>query len=182
MDKIISKVVLSQEELSDITSRLGAQITKDYKGKNLIIVSILKGAIMFMTDLVRKIDLPCKLDFMETSSYFGGLTNNGGNVKILKDLSMNIRDMDVLIVEDILESGYTMECVIRMLKSRLPSSLKICSLLDKPSKRKVNIKPDYVGKEIPREEFVLGYGMDYDEKYRNLPFVGVINKDLLGKK
>ena len=173
IEDAVSKVILTEEEISKIIKQLGAKITEDYKDKNLLMVSILKGSSLFMSDLMRNIKLPCSVDFMEVSSY-SGLTNNGGNVKIIKDLSIDIKDYDVLIVEDILESGYTLQCVMRMLGSRNPKSIKICTMVDKPQKRKVEIKADYVGKKIG-DEFVIGYGMDYNEKYRNLPFIGIIN-------
>ena len=169
----VSRVILTEEEIFEINKRLGEKITEDYKDKNLLMVSILKGSSLFMSDLMRNVKLLCSVDFIEVSSY-SGLTNSGGNVKIIKDLNIDIKDYDVLIVEDILESGYTLECVMRMLNSRNPKSIKICTMVDKPQKRKVKMKADYVGKEIG-DEFVIGYGMDYNEKYRNLPFIGVIN-------
>lgn len=171
-EDVVSKVILSKEDIAEINQRLGKQITEDYKDKNLLMVSILKGSSLFMSDLMRQVGLICPVDFMEVSSYSG--VSSTGNVKIIKDLSIDIENYDVLIVEDILESGYTLECVLRMLNSRNPSSIKICTLVDKPQRRKVDIKADYVGKEIGNE-FVIGYGMDYNEKYRNLPFIGIIN-------
>ena len=173
IEDAVSEIILTEDEIAKINKRLGVEITRDYQGKNLLMASILKGSSIFMSDLMRNIKLPCEIDFMEVSSY-SGLTNSGGNVKILKDLSIDIEDYDVLIVEDILESGYTLDCVMRMLRSRNPKSIKICTFVDKPQCRKVDMKADYVGKTIGRE-FVIGYGMDYNEKYRNLPFIGIIN-------
>lgn len=173
IEDAVCKIILAEDEIAEINRRLGAEITKDYGDKNLLMVSILKGSSVFMSDLIRNVNLPCEMDFIEVSSY-SGLTNSGGNVKILKDLNVDIEGYDVLIVEDILESGYTLECVMRMMNSRNPKSIKICTFVDKPQCRKVEMKADYVGKTIGRE-FVIGYGMDYNEKYRNLPFIGIIN-------
>lgn len=173
----VKKILFSKEELLQTVKRLGKQITEDYKEKNLLLVSILKGSVVFMTDLMREIALPCQIDFMSVSSYTG-TKNGGGNVNILKDLSTDIKDFDVLIVEDILESGYTLKCVMDMLKLRKPSSIKICTLLDKPNCRKAGIEAEYVGYKIP-DDFVIGYGMDYNEKYRTLPFVGVLNPECI---
>lgn len=170
---VVSKILVTEQEIAEINKRLGAEITKNYAGKNLIMVSVLKGSSIFMSDLIRNVDLPCVIDFMEVSSY-SGMTGGNGNVKILKDLSVDIKNCDVLIVEDILESGYTIDCVIRMLNSRNPGSIRICTFIDKPQRRKIDIKADYVGVETG-SEFVIGYGMDYYEKYRNLPFIGLMN-------
>ena len=169
----IKKVLFSREELSDTAKRLGKQISEDYKDKNLLLVSLLKGSVLFMADLMREITLPCAIDFMSVSSYTG-TKNSGGNVNILKDLNIDIKGYDVLIVEDILESGYTLKCVTEMFKLRNPASIKICTLLDKPNCRKTDIEAEYVGHKIP-DDFVIGYGMDYNEKYRNLPFIGILN-------
>ncbi len=169
----IKKVLFSREELSDTAKRLGKQISEDYKDKNLLLVSLLKGSVLFMADLMREITLPCAIDFMSVSSYTG-TKSSGGNVNILKDLNIDIKGYDVLIVEDILESGYTLKCVTEMFKLRNPASIKICTLLDKPNCRKTDIEAEYVGHKIP-DDFVVGYGMDYNEKYRNLPFIGILN-------
>lgn len=169
----IKKVLFSREELSDTVKKLGKQISEDYKDKNLLLVSLLKGSVLFMADLMREITLPCAIDFMSVSSYTG-TKNSGGNVNILKDLNIDIKGYDVLIVEDILESGYTLKCVTEMFKLRNPASIKICTLLDKPNCRKTDIEAEYVGHKIP-DDFVVGYGMDYNEKYRNLPFIGILN-------
>ncbi len=173
MMDFITKIVLNKEELAGTVKRLGEEISCDYKDKNLLMISLLKGSVVFMTDLMREITIPCKIDFMAVSSY-NGTTNGGGNINILKDLNIDVKDFDVLIVEDILESGYTLKCITKMLSSRSPRSMKICTLLDKPNSRKASIQAQYVGHEIP-DEFVVGYGLDYNEKYRNLPFIGVLN-------
>lgn len=169
----ISKVLLSKEEITEIVSRLGAEITRDYKDKNLLVVSVLKGSVMIMADLLREIKLPLRIDFMAVSSYGSG-TSSSGNVKIIKDLDINLAGYDILIVEDILDSGATLSSLKEILLTRKPNSVKICTFLDKPERRKADIKADYVGAQIP-DEFVVGYGLDYDEKYRNLPYVGVLS-------
>lgn len=169
----IEKVLLSEEQLKEIVQRLGAEITKDYKGKNLVLVSVLKGSVLFMADLMREIKIPCSIDFMAVSSYGSG-TKTSGVVKIIKDLDTDVvNGADLLIIEDILDSGVTLEYLMKILSARNPNSIKICTLLDKPERRKANIFADYAGAQIP-DAFVVGYGLDYDEKYRNLPFVGAL--------
>ena len=176
----IGKVLLSEEDLKNIVERLGAQITEDYKDKKLVLVSVLKGSVIFMADLMRAINLPCQIDFMSVSSYGSG-TKTSGVVKIIKDLDNEIVcGNDLLIVEDILDSGVTLEYLMKVLSARNPSSIKICTLLDKPERRKANIKADYAGAQIP-DAFVVGYGLDYDEKYRNLPFVGALKPSVYEK-
>ncbi|MBQ7015309.1 MAG: hypoxanthine phosphoribosyltransferase [Clostridia bacterium] len=168
-------VYISEEDTRKKIKELGKKITEDYKnveGK-LLLVSILKGAVVFMTDLMREIDLPLSIDFMIVSSYGSG-TVSRGNVKIIKDLDINISDYNILIVEDILDSGYTLSKIIEMLKTRNPKSLKLCSFLNKPDRRVANVELDYCGFVIP-DEFIVGYGLDYDEKYRNLPYVGILH-------
>lgn len=172
----IEKVYYSEEELHDIVERLGKQISEDYKDKNLLMVSILKGSVIFMADLMRSITVPCKIDFMCTSAY-GAKTSNTGAVKIVKDLDINLEGYDVLIVEDILDSGKTLSYVKGLLEGRNPRSIKICTLLDKPERRVVDLMADYSGTEVP-DEFVVGYGLDYDEKYRNLPYIGVLKEEI----
>lgn len=169
----VEKILLTKEELSEISERLGKKISDDYKGKNLVIVSLLKGSFIFVADLIRNIKIPSVVDFMAVSSYVG-THNGGGKVNIIKDISQNVEGKDILIVEDILESGHTLRCVVDMFLKRNPKSIKICALLDKPNARKADIQADYVGSVIP-DEFVIGYGLDYSEKYRNLPFIGTIN-------
>ena len=169
----IDRVLLSEEDLSNIVKRLGAEITKDYEGKKLVLVSVLKGSVIFMADLMREIKVPCTIDFMSVSSYGSG-TKTSGVVKIIKDLDTDVVEgADLLIVEDILDSGVTLEYLIKILSARNPKSVKICTLLDKPERRKANVFADYAGAQIP-DAFVVGYGLDYDEKYRNLPFVGAL--------
>lgn len=168
-------VYLSREDIKKKIEELGRQITEDYKGsdKKLILVSVLKGSVVFMADLMRAIDLPLSIDFMIVSSYGAG-TTSGGNVKIIKDLDINVSDYDILIVEDILDSGYTLSKLMEVLKTRKPKSLKLCTFLNKPERRVVPVDLDYCGFEIP-DEFVVGYGLDYDERYRNLPYVGILH-------
>ncbi len=169
----IDRVLLSEEELNGIVKRLGAEITNDYKDKNLVLVSVLKGSVIFMADLMREIKLPCTIDFMSVSSYGAG-TKTSGVVKIIKDLDTDVVEgSDLLIVEDILDSGVTLEYLIKILSARNPKSIKICTLLDKPERRKANVKADYAGAQIP-DAFVVGYGLDFNEKYRNLPFIGAL--------
>ena len=172
-NKDIKEVLLSEEEIKAVVKRLGEQITKDYEGKNLLLVSILKGSVVFMADLMREIKSHCKIDFMAVSSYGSG-TRTSGSVKILKDLNIDLEGYDILLVEDILDSGVTLSNLKAMLMLRKPASLKICTFLDKPERRKADIVADYTGVQVP-DEFVVGYGLDYDEKYRNLPFVGVLS-------
>ena len=169
----IEKVLLSEEDLKAIVERLGKEISNDYKDKKLVLVSVLKGSVMFMADLMRAITIPCVIDFMSVSSYGAG-TQTSGVVKIIKDLDAEVvNGADLLIVEDILDSGVTLEYLMKVLSARNPASIKICTLLDKPERRKAPIKADYAGAQIP-DAFVVGYGLDYDEKYRNLPFVGAL--------
>ena len=176
----IEKVLLSEDELKKIVEDLGAKITEDYKGKKLVVVSVLKGSVVFMADLMRAIKIPCSIDFMAVSSYGSG-TKTSGVVKIIKDLDSEVVcGSDLLIVEDILESGVTLEYLMKVLSARNPNSIRICTLLDKPERRKANIRADYSGAQIP-DAFVVGYGLDYDEKYRNLPFVGILKPEVYEK-
>lgn len=168
----IKEVLISEEQLAAKVAELGARISKDYEGKKLIILGVLKGSVVFMTDLLRQITIPVEMDFMAVSSYGSG-TKTSGVVKILKDLDRLIQGYHVLIVEDILDSGMTLSYLTELLRDRNPASIRIATLLDKPDRRKVDIKPDYVGFAIP-DEFVVGYGLDYAELYRNLPYVGVL--------
>ena len=172
MREDIKEILFTQEDLKAITKELGEKVTRDYKDKKLYLVTILKGAVVFLTDFMRNVDLPCEVDFMVVSSYGSGVTSSG-NVKIIKDLDVPLEDKDILIVEDILDSGNTLKFVVDMIKKRHPKSVEVCALLDKPSRRIADIQAKYVGREIP-DEFVVGYGLDYDEKYRNLPYVGVL--------
>ena len=172
----LESILLSEEQIGNIIKRLGKQISEDYKGKNLLLVSVLKGSIVFMADLMREITVNCKIDFMAVSSYGSG-SQSSGHVKIIKDLDINLDGYDLLIVEDILDSGNTLSKLKVLLLSRNPKSVRICTFLDKPSRRTADIVADYVGAEIP-DEFVVGYGLDYDEKYRNLPCLGILKRSV----
>ena len=176
LNKDIKEVLVTEEQLKEVNERLGAKITEAFKDKNLLVVGILKGSIYFMTDLTRYIDLPLKLDFLAVSSYGGG-TSSSGAVKILKDIDINLEGYDILLVEDILDSGRTLHYVCEMLKTRKPKSVSIVTLLDKPERRVVDLTPDYVGCQVP-DEFVVGYGLDYDQKYRNLPYIGSLKREI----
>lgn len=176
MHQDIDKILVSEEELRSINARLGAQITKDFAGKNLLVLGILKGCVFFMTDLVRNIDLPLSIDFMSVSSYGSG-TESTGHVKITKDIDIDLSGYDVLLVEDILDSGRTLKYVSDILKTRGANSISIVTLLDKPDRRIAPVKPDYVGCDVP-DEFVVGYGLDYDQKYRNLPYIGSLKREI----
>ncbi|WP_418964972.1 hypoxanthine phosphoribosyltransferase [Cetobacterium sp.] len=171
MDYTIEKMI-SEGELQARIKEVAKEIEKDYAGKNLICVGLLKGSIMFMADLLKNVELDLAMDFMKVSSYHGG-TDSTGVVKILKDVDEDLTGKDVLIIEDIIDTGLTLESVKKFLMSKQPKSLKVCSLLDKPSRRKVEMVGEYIGFEIP-DEFVVGYGLDYDELYRNLPYIGKV--------
>lgn len=172
----IAEILLSEEEIKSIVTRLGEEISRDYKDKNLVLISVLKGSVIFMADLMRAITVPCKIDFMAVSSYGSG-TKTSGVVKIIKDLTEPIEGADVLIVEDILDSGVTLSYLKKLLLARNPASIRICTLLDKPERRKADITADYAGTHIP-DAFAVGYGLDYDEKYRNLSFIGVLKPSI----
>jgi hypoxanthine phosphoribosyltransferase len=172
-DGTIETVLIPADQLQAKVAELGAAISRDYAGKNLLLVGVLKGALLFIVDLARAIDLPVELDFMAISSY-GAATETSGIVRILKDLDTDIAGRDVLIVEDIIDSGLTLNYIVEHLRNRGPASLRICSLLSKPARRRVNVNIDYYGFDIP-DAFVVGYGLDYRQQYRNLPFVGVLN-------
>ncbi len=175
----IKEVLLTKEEIDEVVKELGKKITEDYKGKNLFLITVLKGAVVFLGDLMRAIECPCEIEFMVVSSYGSGTTTTG-NVKIVKDIDVPLEGRDVLIVEDILDTGLTLDFLIDLLKNRNPASIEICTLLDKPSRRKADIQAKYTGRQIP-DEFVVGYGLDYDEKYRNLPFIGVLKPEVYSK-
>lgn len=166
------KVLLSEEEVDARIQAIGEQISKDYAGKQVHLVCVLKGGSFFMCELAKRISVPVSLDFMSVSSY-GSDTKSSGVVKIVKDLDESLKDKDVIVVEDIVDSGRTLSYLLEMLRDRGPKSLRLCTLLDKPDRRVVNVKVDYTGFEIP-DEFVVGYGLDYDQKYRNLPYIGVV--------
>ena len=177
MDQDIDHILVSEEQLRQKVAELGAQISRDYEGRDLLMVSILKGGAVFMADLMRTVTIPCAIDFMVVSSYGGANTESTGLVKIVKDLDADLSGKDVLIVEDILDTGIALSNLLPMLRLRNPSSVKLCTILSKPSRRKADIEPDYLGFEVP-DEFVVGYGLDFDEKYRNLPYVGVLKPEI----
>ena len=175
----LTQVLVTREEIAAAVKKLGEQITRDYQGKELMLVGILKGAVVFFADLVREIDLPVKMEFMAVSSY-GATTKTTGVVKLVKDLTVDITGMHVLIVEDIVDSGMTLSFLKENLINRGAASLHIATLLDKPERRRVPLSVDYFGFTIP-DEFVVGYGLDYDEKYRNLPDIGVLKPEVYEK-
>lgn len=169
------EVMISEEEVNRRIRELGEQISRDYAGRQIHLICVLRGGSFFMCELAKRITVPVSLDFMSVSSY-GGDTKSSGVVKIVKDLDDSIRDKEVLVVEDIIDSGRTLSYLMAMLQDRGPKSLHLCTLLDKPDRRVVDVDVDYTGFRIP-DEFVVGYGLDYDQKYRNLPFIGVVKFD-----
>jgi hypoxanthine phosphoribosyltransferase len=172
---VVDHILVDEQALQRRVVELGRSISADYEGKDLVLVCVLKGGVTFLTDLMRQLSVPHEIDFMAISSYGGQRTESSGVVRILMDLHANIAGRDVLLVEDIVDSGRTMDYLLRMLSAREPASLRVCTLLSKPSRRVVDVPLDYIGFDIP-DEFVLGYGLDYDEKYRNLPYVGVLKQ------
>lgn len=172
----IAKILISPEQLQQRVAELGEAISRDYAGKDLLLVCILKGGVVFLSDLIRAIRIPHAIDFMAISSYGGARTESSGVVRILMDLNTSIENRNVLIVEDIIDTGHTLSHIVDLLKTRDPQSLRICTLLNKPSRREVPVEVDYIGFDIPNE-FVVGYGLDFNEVYRNLPFVGVLKPD-----
>ena len=175
----IGDILVSEAEIAAKVVELGARITNDYGGRRVTLVSVLKGSLPFMADLMRAIDLPLRIDLMEVSSYGGSTTESSGLVRILKDLSASIEGQDVLIVEDIIDTGLTLNYLLRYLADRGPASISVCCLLDKPARRLAPIEIDYRGFTIP-DRFVIGYGLDYDERYRNLPYIGVLRPSVYG--
>jgi hypoxanthine phosphoribosyltransferase len=176
MNDDIKEILVTEQQIKDKISEIGAKISEDYKDKNLLLVSVLKGSVVFMADLMRAITIPVSIDFMSVSSYGAG-ARTSGVVKIIKDLDIPLEGYDVIIVEDILDSGLTLHYIIEILQSRNPKSIKICTLLDKPQSRKVAVETDYCGFNMP-DKFVVGYGLDYAEKYRNLPYIGVLKPEI----
>ena len=176
MKEDVLRVLLSEDEIREKVRELGGKITADYKNSNLMLVTVLKGAVVFLADLMRQIDVPAEIDFMVVSSYGSGVKSSGV-VKIVKDLDLPLAGKDILIVEDILDSGLTLSYIKELLESRGPRSIRIATLLDKPSRRKVDLQADYIGFSVP-DEFVIGYGLDYDEKYRNLPYIGILKPEV----
>ena len=179
MKEDILKVLLSEDDIAARVAEIGAQISRDYAGKRLVMVSVLKGSVVFMADLMRAVTVPAEIDFMCVSSYGSGVKTSGV-AKIIKDLDNDLAGMDLLLVEDILDSGMTLEYIKKLLLGRNPNSIKICTLLDKPERRKADVAADYKGFEVP-DEFVVGYGLDYAEKYRNLPYIGVLKPSVYGE-
>ncbi len=177
MEADVAEVLLSEDEIRAKVLELGHQISDDYAGRQLTLVSVLKGSLPFMADLMRSITIPVRIDLMEVSSYGGITTESSGLVRILKDLSSSIERSDVLLVEDIIDTGLTLNYLLRYLRGKNPASLRICTLLDKPARRLVEIPVDYIGFTIP-DRFVVGYGLDYGELYRNLRFVGVLRPEV----
>jgi hypoxanthine phosphoribosyltransferase len=173
----VGEILIGEDELQARIRALGAEISEDYQGRELLLVGVLKGAVFFMADLMRSISVACEIDFMAISSY-GAATDSSGVVRILKDLDINIEGRHVLVVEDIIDSGLTLSYLLRNLESREPASLEICALLTKPDRREVDVPVRYIGFEIPNR-FVIGYGLDFAERYRNLPYVGVLRDDLM---
>ena len=172
----LERILFSKEQLEKRVKELGATLSNDYKDKNPLLVCILKGSTLFYADLVRAMDIHLNFDFMAVSSY-GAETRSSGEVKMIKDLDCSIADRHVIIVEDIVDTGFTLKYLTKLLCARKPASLKICTLLNKPSRREVDLTPDYVGFEVGNH-FVVGYGLDYDEKFRNLPEIGVLKEEV----
>ena len=177
LERAVGEVLVDEEALQARIAELGEEISSDYAGRDLLLVGVLKGAVFFMADLMRRLTVPCEIDFMAVASYGAG-TDSSGVVRILKDLDLNIEGRDVLIVEDIIDSGLTLSYLVRNLEAREPASLEVCALLTKPARREVEVPVRYVGFEIPNR-FVIGYGLDFAERYRNLPYIGVLHPDLI---
>jgi len=177
LERAVGEILIDAERLQARIHELGEEITADYAGRELLLVGVLKGAVFFMADLMRSIDVPCEIDFMAISSY-GASTDSSGVVRILKDLDINIEGRHVLVIEDIIDSGLTLSYLIRNLESREPASLAVCALLTKPDRREIEVDVRYTGFEIPNR-FVIGYGLDFAERYRNLPYVGVLHDHLM---
>ena len=177
LEAAVGEVLIDEETLAARVADLGAEVSADYHGRDLLLIGVLKGAVFFMADLMRHLTVPCEVDFMAISSY-GDATDSSGIVRILKDLDINIEGRHVLVVEDIIDSGLTLSYLIRNLESREPATLEVCALLTKPSRREIDVPVRYVGFEIPNK-FVVGYGLDFAERYRNLPYVGVLDEHLL---
>lgn len=176
MEQFIEKVLISEQEIKQTVERLASQIDNDYKGEKIVLVGLLKGSVVFMSDLMRALKTPCAIDFMVASSYGCG-TKSSGTVNITKDLAQPITDCNVIVVEDIIDSGTTLSYVLNYLKLKNPKSLKLCTMLDKPDGRITQVHVDYIGQTVPNE-FVVGYGLDYSELYRNLPYVGILKPEI----
>lgn len=178
LEQDIERVLFSEEELSRRVGEIAAEINRDYAGKEPMLISVLRGSFVFMADLTRRIDVHCTIDFMSVSSYGKGTTSSG-QVQITKDLSDDIEGKDIIVVEDILDSGNTLSYLLELLRARKPASMKLCTLLDKPDRRVKDVHVDYTGFTIP-DEFVVGYGLDYAERYRNLPYIGILKPRVYG--
>lgn len=180
LEKDIQEVLFSQEQLERRVTEIANEIVRDYQGKEIMLISVLRGSFVFMADLCRKIDLPCTIDFMSVSSYGSGTTSTG-QVQITRDLASNIEGKHVIVVEDILDSGNTLSYLLRLLQQRQPASIRLCTLLDKPDRRVKPVEVHYCGFSIP-DAFVVGYGLDYAEHYRNLPYIGILKPEVYGGK
>jgi len=179
LERNIAKILISREQLDARIAEMGDTISRDYAGQDLLLVCVLKGGVLFLSDLTRAVRIPHAMDFMAISSYGGTHTASTGVVRILMDLNASIENRNVLIVEDIVDTGRTLSYITQNLRTRAPASLKVCTLLNKPSRREVEVKLDYVGFDVPNE-FVVGYGLDFDELYRSLPFIGVLKPETYG--
>jgi len=171
------KIIVSKEEIDSAITRIAEEINRDYKGEEVVFLTILNGAFMFATDLMKKVDLDCYIDFMQCSTY-GDKTVSSGHFIIKKDISMDITGKNIIVVEDVLDSGYTMKNLIKYLKIKKPKSIKIATFIDKPARRKENVKADYCGVTMEEDYFIVGYGLDYAQKYRNLPYIGVLKEEI----
>ncbi|HUK93777.1 MAG TPA: hypoxanthine phosphoribosyltransferase [Gaiellaceae bacterium] len=178
LEQGIGEILVDEHALRTRVAELGAEVSADYRGRDLLLIGVLKGAVFFMADLMRHLTIPCEVDFMAISSY-GDSTDSSGIVRILKDLDINIEGRHVLVVEDIIDSGLTLSYLMRNLESREPATLEVCALLTKPARRQIDVPVRYVGFEIP-DAFVVGYGLDFAERYRNLPYVAVLSPELSG--
>lgn len=175
-EKDIDCILYTEQQLADMVKQLGARISEEYRDKNLFMVAVLKGSVVFMADLMRQITVPCTIDFMSVSSYGKG-TSSSGQVRILKDLDASLEGKDLLLIEDILDSGKTLSYLIEILSARKPASIRICTLLDKPERRQADIHADFVGTQVP-DAFIVGYGLDYAEQYRHLPYIAVLKPEI----
>jgi hypoxanthine phosphoribosyltransferase len=177
LERAVGEILIDEETLGARIAELGVEVSADYQGRDLLLIGVLKGAVFFMADLMRHLTVQCEVDFMAISSY-GDSTDSSGIVRILKDLDINIEGRDVLVVEDIIDSGLTLSYLMRNLESREPASLEVCALMTKPARREIDVPVRYIGFEIPNR-FVVGYGLDFGERYRNLPYVAVLSEELI---
>jgi hypoxanthine phosphoribosyltransferase len=177
LEQAVTEILVDEETLRNRVAELGEEVSRDYAGRDLLLIGVLKGAVFFMADLMRHLTVPCEIDFMAISSY-GASTDSSGVVRILKDLDINIEGREVLVVEDIIDSGLTLSYLMRNLEARQPASLEVCALMTKPERREIDVPVRYIGFEIPNR-FVIGYGLDFAERYRNLPYVGVLDPELV---